>query len=88
MKTNSEFLTIKQICAIIGFAESTIRERIKSIGFNPEFKRNGINYYNTKIIDLIIKSIEIRKETKPIQLYYPIKTIETFYIYESKMNYE
>jgi hypothetical protein len=87
MKTTNEFLTVKQISAIIGYADSTIRERINKINFNPEFTRNGINYYNYKIIDVIIKSIEIKKKTDPIQLYYPVYTQETFYIYESKMNH-
>lgn len=88
MKTTNEFLTIKQICAIIGYSDSVIRERIKQIGFSPEFTKNRINYYNYKIIDIIIKSIEIKKKTDPIQLYYPVYIQEKFYIYESKMNFD
>jgi UDP-glucose 6-dehydrogenase len=86
MKTTNEILTVKQIAAIIGYTDTTIRERIKKIGFSPEFTRKGISYYSYKIIDIIIKSIEIKKKTEPIQLYYPVYIQEQFYIYESKMN--
>jgi len=51
------------------------RISVRGIGFVKKIK--GINYYALSQFD---------KKVETVVVYYPIKTIENFYIYQSKMN--
>jgi len=85
MKSSNTY-TVKQIAAITGFSSVTVYDKIRTLKLSPESTKKGLNYYNERSFNLIIKSLEMIQKGKYIVKYYPVKTIETFYIYESKMN--
>lgn len=85
MKSTNTY-TVKQIAAVTGFSLVTVYSKIRILKLSPESTKKGLNYYNEKSFNLIIKSLEMVQKEKYITKYYPMKTIETYYIYESKMN--
>lgn len=74
--------TIKQISEIAGVSTSKIYHKIRDIGINYvgfiDYKR----VYSVNQLSIILDAIN----SNEIIRYYPMKTTETFYIYESKMN--
>ena len=76
----------KHIVAITGFSLSTVYEKIKSLKIAPEITRYRINFYDDESFKLICVALETAPKEKSFTKYYPMKTTETFYIYESKLN--
>ena len=64
-------------------SKKVIYNHIHNIGLLPSKCLGGINYYGYWRVEIIRKSV--LKENNQIK-YYPLKTTETFHIYESKMN--
>ncbi len=85
MKQNNIY-TVKQISAITGFSLSTIYEKIIKLKLHPETTKYRVNYYNEKQFSMILMALETSPKEKSFTKFYPIKTTETFHIYESKMN--
>lgn len=85
MKSTNTY-TVKQIAAITGFSSVTVYDKIRTLRLSPESTKKGLNYYNENSFRLIIKLFETSQKEKSFTKYYPMKTIETYYIYESKMN--
>jgi hypothetical protein len=78
--------TASQIAAITGFALTTIYEKIKVLKISPEITRLRLNYYNDVDFTLICVALSTAQKEKQITMYYPMKTTETFHIYQSKLN--
>jgi len=78
--------TASQIAAITGFSISTIYEKIAKLKLAPEITKQRVNYYNERGLKMIIVALKTAQKEKSFTKYYPMKTIETFYIYESKIN--
>jgi len=83
---HSNLYTVKQISAITGFSIATIYDKITRLNLSPEITNKGLSYFDEKSFNFIIKALEIAPKEKSFTKFYPIKTTETFYIYESKMN--
>ena len=72
--------SIDEIEEMSYISKSTIRQRIKDLGLVPQRKNTSkTNYYNEDQIELI-------KENRYIDYQKYTHIIETFYIYESKLN--
>jgi len=78
--------TSRQIAAITGVSVNTVYNRLLRLSLSPEYTRYNINYYSENTFNLVVKSLDVTRKEKTFIKYYPIKTTETFYIYESKMN--
>lgn len=78
--------SVNQIAAITGFSLSTVYEKIKSLQIAPEITMQRINFYDDEAFKLICVALETTPKEKSFTKYYPMKTTETFYIYESKLN--
>lgn len=76
------------MACISGFSINTIYDKLRILGLSPEFTKSGLNYYNDNTFNMVLKALENAPKEKSFTKFYPIKTIETFYIYESKMNYD
>ena len=87
MKTGNLY-NPKQIANITGYSLSCIYFVINKLKLAPEYTRYRVSHYDDDCLNLIIKSLENAPREKVFTKFYPIKTIETFYIYESKMNYD
>lgn len=74
-----ELYTVYQISIITGIPIKTVYTRIKSLGVEPESKKQNENLYNKEQVDII-------KNGGVIVKYVPFYHSEQFYIYESKMN--
>lgn len=79
--------SVNQIAAITGYSISTVYEKIKSLQIAPKITIQRINYYDDEAFKLICVALETAQKEKSFTKYYPMKTTETFYIYESKMNF-
>lgn len=77
--------TRKQIALELNLSKSALKTRIDNRGIKPHKIKDGKYLYNRKQIEYIIQA-KIPERTILIEKYYPLKTTETFYIYESKMN--
>ena len=78
MKENQISYSIKDIVNILGIASSTARKKLEFFKEKPVKKIGKQLFYRVQVLELL----------KPKQFikYYPLKTTETFYIYESKLN--
>ena len=73
--------SIDEIEEMTFISKNTIRQRIKDLGLVPQFKDTSkTHYYNNEQIELI-------KDNRYIDYQKFTHTIETFYIYESKLNF-
>ncbi len=75
----TELFTTEQLAVIFKKPTSTIYSQIARIKLKPVKVVGKLNYFAKSQFD---------KKVETVVVYYPIKTIETFYIYESKMNVE
>lgn len=80
-----KYFTRKQIALELKLSKSALKTRIDNRGIKPHKIKDGKYLYNRKQIEEIIQA-KIPEKTIIIEKYYPLKTTETFYIYESKMN--
>ena len=72
--------SIDEIEELSYISRNTIRQRIKDLGLVQKFKDTSkTHYFNEEQIELI-------KENRYIDYQKITPTIETFYIYESKLN--
>ena len=78
----------KQIANITGYSLSSIYFVINKLKLAPEYTKYRLSYYDDNCLNLILKALENAPREKVFTKFYPMKTIETFYIYESKMNYD
>ena len=83
MKATIDF-TKKQMSDITGYSITTITEKIKILGIKPNDHRKRTYFYSDLDFKKIVFALQINQ--KQITKYYPIKTTETFFIYESKIN--
>ncbi len=74
--------TREDLASIMNRNATTIHEHIKKLGIKPFKRKNRFMMYDDSVIDLLNNSINKREITK----YYPMKTTETFWIFQSKMN--
>ena len=77
--------TRKEIATELKLSKSALKTRIDNRGIKPHKIKDGKYFYNRKQIQDIMQA-KIPEKTIIIEKYYPLKTTETFYIYESKMN--
>ncbi|HAT76244.1 MAG TPA: hypothetical protein DCS19_05220 [Flavobacterium sp.] len=82
MKANIDF-TKKQMSDITGYSIAAINYKISLLDIKPNRVFKGISYYSDADFKKISVALEVQKKAP---IYYPIKTTEIFYIYESKMN--
>jgi len=69
------YLTVKEISIQLGISIKGVYTRIYTKKIKPKKQKGKVNLYDLNCF------------TMPVpDKYYLIKTIETFYIYESKMN--
>ena len=80
-----KYFTRAQIALELKLSKSALKTRIDNRGIKPYKIKDGKYFYNRKQIEEIIQA-KIPEKTIIIEKYYPLKTTETFYIYESKMN--
>jgi len=73
--------SIDEIEEITFISRNTIRQRIKSLGLIPQYKDTSKTHYFDE------EQIELIKENRYIDYQKLQHTIEIFYIYESKLNY-
>jgi DNA-binding transcriptional MerR regulator len=73
--------SIDEISDLIFLSRNTIRERIKLLGLISQRKDSSKTYYYNE------EQIELIKENRYIDYQKFTHTIETFYIYESKLNF-
>jgi len=78
--------TASQIANITGYSLSCIYDKISRLKLAPEYTKYRLSYYDDNCLNLILKSLENAPKEKQFTKFYPMKTTETFYIYESKMN--
>lgn len=72
--------TVDQIALEIGYAKQSVYNKISKLGITRLAKDGLINLYTEEQLEKIRYSF-----TENIK-YYPLKTTETFYIYESRLN--
>lgn len=72
--------TVDQIALEIGCAKHSVYNKISKLGITRSAKDRLINLYTEEQLHKIRCSF-----TENIK-YYPLKTTETFYIYESRLN--
>lgn len=78
--------TANQISAITGFSLWTIYDKIAKLKLAPENTKQRVQYYDEKSFNILLKALKHSPKEKSFTKFYPMKTTETFYIYESKMN--
>ena len=71
------------ISKILGISLKSTRNKISVLGIKKTRTFNRNSFYTIEQV-LEMKNKDVK--SKAIIKYYPLKTIETFYIYESKMN--
>jgi len=71
-----ELMTVKELSIRLEISVKAVYTRIYTHKIKSDKKKGRINYFR---VDKFVKPEIIR--------YYPIKTHEVYYIYESKMNY-
>ena len=76
-------VTVKEIAFDLKVSVETVYKHIHLRKVMPSKIVSGVSFYN-KWRELVIKK-SVSKIIEVVK-YYPIKTTETFYIYESKMN--
>ena len=72
--------SIDEIEEMTFISRNTIRKRIKDLGLVPQYKDTSKTHYFNK------EQIELIKDNRYIDYQKITPTIETFYIYESKLN--
>lgn len=73
--------SINEISDLIYLSENTVKQRIKDLGLKPQRKGTApTHYFNVDQIELI-------KNNRYIDYQKFEHSIETFFIYESKMNF-
>ena len=78
--------TVNQMASITGFSTWTIYDKITKLKLVPEITKQKVNYYDEVSFNILLKALEHSPKEKSFTKYYPMKTTETFHIYESKMN--
>lgn len=73
----TELYTTKEVSQILGISIRTVYERIQRKLIKPIKLIGTKNYYSKS---------QFEKNVETVVVYYPLKTTETFYIYESAMN--
>ena len=74
--------TVEKMASITGYNVFMIIENLKNLQLSPEITKFGVNHYSEKSFRVVFDYIEENTFVK----YYPMKTTETFFIYESKLN--
>jgi len=77
-----KLFTQDEIANIMNRSKDTVHRHIRMLDLKPFKKKNRFLMYEEKVIDILEKSINKREVVR----YYPMRTTETFYIYESKLN--
>lgn len=85
MKHNNIY-SVNQIANITGFSISTIYDKIARLKLAPEITKQRVHYYDEESFNILLKALEHSPKEKSFTKFYPMKTTETFHIYESKMN--
>lgn len=83
---SSILYTAEQMAKITGFSVDTIYRNIKELNIVSKVKKNRLFYYNNLSFELICVALSTAKKEKSFTKYYPVKSHEVFYIYESKLN--
>ena len=73
---------VKEIAKIAGVSPLTVYNKIAALKLKSVGIKNYSRVYSTSQAALILDNIKHYE----IIRYYPLKTTETFYIYESKLN--
>ena len=76
----SKCLSTMQVREALNVNNDTLTKRLKLLRMNPKKVIKGVNYYSPRQIQALKKNKE--NDFK----FYPLKSIETFHIYESKIN--
>jgi len=83
------FKTSKEVAIELGISKRTVTRRteILKLGhYGRKFRFDETDVALIKNYKRTNSSKKVVKTSTKIQLYYPLKTTETFYIYESKIN--
>lgn len=75
--------TIIEISELLDVTVNVVYNAIHKLGIIRFMCKNRINYYNKNQVDSISDLVKLSSK---IVKYYPLKTTETFYVYESKIN--
>lgn len=75
--------TVIEISEMLHVTVNTIYKAVYELQMEKDAVINKKNYYTALQVNTIKHHISLRPENIK---FYPIKTIETFYIYESKIN--
>lgn len=83
------FKTSKEVAIELGISKRTVSRRTKILKlghYGRKFRFDETDVALIKNYKRTNSSKKVAKTSTKIQLYYPLKTTETFYIYESKIN--
>lgn len=86
-ENKTEYYSVVKIAEQLGTTASAIYQNISKLQLKKEITLNRKGYYSLESL-LYIKNYR-DSHSKKIEIeirYYPLKTTEQFYIYESKMN--
>lgn len=77
MEIGTKTYKTKEIAEILGISLDSVHGRCSRQKINPVKVIKGIHYYTLT---------QFNRKVETVVVYYPLKTTETFYIYESKLN--
>lgn len=78
-----DLFSLIEISEILGISLKSTKNKISILGIKKHRTINRNSFYTLEqVLEIKNKTTRVKETIK----YYPLKTIETFYIYESKMN--